>query len=191
MTTPLLWVNSLLATPTRLLRAHKTPLSWALLVLAWATVGLYWVPNSTPMTGRLAWCLLLVVVFVGPLFRVTRMPILGALLGYRRELGIMMGIVVLVHASVFLQGYPVDLGIGAAIIAVILSTLLLVTSNNASIKLLKKNWKRLHNLIPLILVGGGIHAALISGHYLVYGLPVVLYVIVKILDVRGVCVGKT
>lgn len=113
--------------------------------------------------GEMAGNLLIVILFLSPLSVLFRMPLLLLLMGLRRELGILMGCLALVHGvwyfvtpSFFwetgqsllrVSGFVWEKGIGAGIIGLALILPLLLTSNTFSVRLLGgKLWKRLHRL---------------------------------------------
>jgi len=113
--------------------------------------------------GEMAGNLLIVILFLSPLSALFRMPLLLVLMGLRRELGILMGCLALVHGIGYLappsflwgtgqslfqvSGFVWEKGIAAGIIGLVLILPLLLTSNTFSVRLLGgKSWKRLHRL---------------------------------------------
>ena len=70
---------------------QRRPLSW--LLLSANLIPLVLVPFSAYQRdlGVWAWNLLVVILFLGPVAKVTGIRLLAVLLGFRRELGILMG----------------------------------------------------------------------------------------------------
>jgi DMSO/TMAO reductase YedYZ heme-binding membrane subunit len=107
--------------------------------------------------GVAAGNLLIFILFLSPLARITKMRLVNLLLGMRREIGILMAYLALVHGL----GFMFDQQITAAfatmpppvawplgVLALFLTLPLLLTSNNfAQKKLGGKNWKRLHRVV--------------------------------------------
>ena len=113
--------------------------------------------------GEIALNLLIVILFLSPFAVIFRMRLLILLMGFRRELGVLMGCLALVHGlgyfisphiffgtdqSFFSIGvFSWDKGIIAGLVGLLLIMPLLLTSNNLSLRFLGgKKWKRLHRL---------------------------------------------
>lgn len=149
---------------------HVAGLKRTILVVAHISLlGLFF-PDSYRSYGSAAQALLLVILFISPFAKITRMRLAMQLLGFRRELGIMMGYFALVHGL----GYVIDpwffseyvvpyLSFGmilqmdprllTGIVAFFLTLPLLLTSNGIALRMLGGvRWKRLHFLVyPLII----------------------------------------
>lgn len=110
--------------------------------------------------GTLAGSLLIGLLFASPLSKIFRMKVLLLLMGFRREVGILMGYAALVHGLTYmLSGYDIRsmLSFGQAslvtlapllgLIALFLILPLIVTSNTLSTQWLGLWWKRLHRLV--------------------------------------------
>lgn len=114
--------------------------------------------------GEIAGNLLIVILFLSPLSVLLRMRLLLILMGFRRELGILMGCLALVHGlgyflsssflwetgkTFFESGVFVwERGLVTGLMGLLLIFPLLMTSNNVSLRFLGgKSWKRLHRLV--------------------------------------------
>ncbi len=114
--------------------------------------------------GEAAGNLLIVILFLSPLATLFRMRLLLLLMGLRRELGILMGCLALVHGVGYLVSpsffreagrsflevgaFSWERGVVAGMIGLLLLLPLLLTSNNFSVRFLGgKSWKRLHRLV--------------------------------------------
>lgn len=107
----------------------------------------------------------------------------------RRGAGILTALMAIIHGvgyidmgslAVFAGGISaLSIGIGSGSIALTLMTLLLLTSNNLSQKLLKKQWKTIQRLSYGALLFAVLHAVMMSREY---GLVVlsVIYIGLKI-----------
>ena len=91
---------------------------------------------------------------VFPIFKKSKLIIFT--LKYRRQIGVAAFIFALIHGWLFFLKRRIDLSdistywvYFQGIFTLIIFTLLAITSNNWSIKKLKKNWKRLHQLTYL------------------------------------------
>lgn len=127
-----------------------TLFKWGNLIMIYGSfflpVGLYFT-NDHKIFGSIAWIFLIVIMAVRPLsglfpnFRLFR-----KILVIRRSLGILSGMAALTHGIGFFYAYPSEIGASYllapnlmflyGIIALVFSTLLLITSNNFSVKLL-------------------------------------------------------
>lgn len=140
-----------------------------ILIVAHASLVLLFVPSLAVFrkdAGELAANLLIVILFLSPLATLFRMRLLLLLMGLRRELGILMGYLALVHGLGYLRDpffvqtffqerlgatvFFVDTSLLAGLGGLILITLLLVTSNTLANRVLGgKHWKLLHRLVYL------------------------------------------
>ncbi len=113
--------------------------------------------------GEISLNLLIVILFLSPFAVIFRMRLLILLMGFRRELGVLMGCLALVHGlgyfisphiffgtdqSFFSIGvFSWEKGITTGLVGLLLIMPLLLTSNNLSLRFLGgKTWKRLHRL---------------------------------------------
>lgn len=114
--------------------------------------------------GSLAGNLLIGILFLSPLSALLRMRLLLLFMGLRREFGILIGTLAIVHGagyffdpvfvSIYIDGHigrgslSLDRSILAGLIGLFFIVVLLVTSNQLSIRMLgSKGWKRLHRLV--------------------------------------------
>ena len=180
----------------------------ALLVLSFASLGLLFFPGLIEIneTGGAALELLWIILFIPILAKVFNQPLAKKFIPWRKELGILMGMLALVHGLQYfafgnlfqnlMDGafWASSLSIpfiAVGMVALILSTLLLVTSNLYSQKKLKKYWKTLHRLAYPLLILVIIHVILIqwskSGQipWEELVLPTI-YFVLKIMEWRGI-----
>jgi DMSO/TMAO reductase YedYZ heme-binding membrane subunit len=145
---------------------YGKPIRWFLLGVAHASLLGLLFPTLNRSFANLALMALLFLLFLSPVSRLLRMRLLLLLMGYRREVGILMGYWAIVHGLNYLI-HPdwlaalmattgsglgsMNAKVATGVIASVLTLPLLVTSNLFSQKLLKLNWKRLHRLAyPLL-----------------------------------------
>ncbi len=110
--------------------------------------------------GEWAWQVLLLVLFIKPIVKIIARKELMWLLTYRRELGILCFYLAFAHlsGSIFnlkiyeLKNYlPPNNFLFTGALASLLLIILYLTSNNFSMRFLKKNWKRVQYLSYLVL----------------------------------------
>jgi methionine sulfoxide reductase heme-binding subunit len=115
------------------------------------------------------WIILWMPIFA----RVLGINIFMTMLPLRKELGILMGTLALVHGfsylipygetmQLFVSGQPTFLFFG--IIAMWLSIPLTLTSSSWAMRKFGKNWKRLHRMVYIIALFVILHIALIRGY---------------------------
>lgn len=153
-----------------LLDRYGKYLRTALLVLAFVPLGLLFVPDLIEIkeTGGAALELLWIILFIPILSKVFNQSLAKKFILWRKELGILMGMLALVHGLQYFSFGNIFQNImdttfwasslsipfvTVGMIALVISILLLVTSNLYSQKKLKKYWKMLHRLVyPLLLL---------------------------------------
>jgi len=164
------YINTLLAPLEQAIRTYKKYIGYFFIILSLASFGYifspWWVKESWEQAMNLLWFLL----FLPILARVFWLGIAHALMPLRKEIGILMGTLALVHGMIFLmpdvtyiltrdfwiyKWYPTAYAYG--FIALILTLPLLFTSNIWSIKLLGKKWKILHRLVYIVIIFTVIH----------------------------------
>lgn len=124
-----------------------------ILVGAYLVLALFFLPIFTLLRrdfGEIAGNLLIVILFLSPLSTLLRIRLLSVLMGFRRELGILMGCLALVHGlGYFLSpGFLWEKGVVTGWMGLLLIFPLLLTSNNFALRFLGgKLWKRLHRLV--------------------------------------------
>lgn len=136
----------------------------ALLFIAFACIGLLYYPDIGDI-GEMAFEVLYIILFIPILSRVFGLSLAKIFMGYRRELGILMGMLALAHTG----NYMLMAGFSSlaspsfwwsssrltytafGFCAFTLSTLLLLTSNVWSQKSFPRAWKALHRLVYVLL----------------------------------------
>jgi DMSO/TMAO reductase YedYZ heme-binding membrane subunit len=154
-------INSTLSPLVSLIQKNRPLIARALLALSVMVIGFLWFPQFQKDLGEVAYTLLLVILIAAPLSRVSGIKIFGTPLLFRRELGILMGMIALMHYFSFLianweflQANPPEptLWMASGFLGIILTVLLLLTSNDWAVKKMGKWWKRVHRLVYVILV---------------------------------------
>ena len=128
--------------------------------------------------GGIAWFFLIIIMIVRPLVDLFPSFLLFTkLLSVRRGMGIMMGMAGLTHGLGYFYAHPSaikKLAIGTSnlwawngmfvygIIAMVFATLLLITSNNFSVRFLGMKWKWLHKTVLIVFYMTCIHVALVD-----------------------------
>lgn len=139
-------------------------------------VGIFLLPEDYRNMGELSWNLLFFLLLLRPVGQIfVDFGILKALLGMRKELGILCGSLAIAHGigyflvndismpSGFFDAYIWDItgyyfwGMIGFCIAIILT----ITSNMFSMKLLKRWWKKLHRITYIFLFVVAVHIILI------------------------------
>jgi DMSO/TMAO reductase YedYZ heme-binding membrane subunit len=154
-----------------LLGKHSIGVKRSILVVAHVALLGVFVPELRRNFGSTAEAVLFVILFVSPIAGITRMKLAFQVLGFRRELGILMGYFALVHGT----GYFIDSAYYSAfiapglssgsisglwpavllgMIALLLTMPLLLTSNRFSLGALGSGrWKKLHYLVyPMFVI---------------------------------------
>lgn len=155
------WLHDILF---RLISGHIRLLKIAILMVAHASLFGFLLPELRNDFGEMAGNLLIAILLLSPAAAITRMPLLRIAMGFRRELGILMGYLAMVHGF----GYIIDpsfsdlaivpylpgnilsidpfLLFGAA--GLVLTFPLLLTSNALALRALGGvRWKRLHRIV--------------------------------------------
>lgn len=136
-------------------------------------ISILLIPNMDwfAQIGEWAWQLLILVLFIKPIIKILGFKELMWILSYRRELGILCFYFAFAHsiANIFLfkaysiQDYlPVNNYLFTGLIAIIILIFLYLTSNDVSLRYLKKNWKRLQYLAYLVLPLVAAHQILLT-----------------------------
>ncbi len=188
-------INKILSPIEAGIRTHRTWVSYVLLIVAYCPILTYLTPEVQKDLGGIAYWLLFIILALPPLSRVTGIKLITLIMGFRKELGILMGVLVLMHYTLFVKlmgGFAALANMNpepwfiAGFIALITTVLLLITSNTWSMKLLGKWWKRLHKGVYLIAILVVAHVLLLSPARIEYLVPVILYAIIKIADLASV-----
>ncbi|MEI8104208.1 MAG: ferric reductase-like transmembrane domain-containing protein [Candidatus Moraniibacteriota bacterium] len=158
---------------TDFLVRYMVTLKRLILVGAHLLIAGVFFPELRLQYGSLAFNVLLALLFLSPIAKILRMRLLLIAMGYRRQIGILMAYLAIVHSvgylidpawfDVFLRPYltsniwrmqPQFLG---GVIALVFTLPLLFTSNNLSTQVLGKNWKRVHFLVYPLFVSATVH----------------------------------
>jgi DMSO/TMAO reductase YedYZ heme-binding membrane subunit len=140
-----------------------------LLVVAHFSLLGFLFPEIRRDFGVIAGNLLICILFLSPLAKITRMRLLNQLMSLRRELGITMAYLAIVHGV----GYMIDPAWAAilsteiayfyGVLALFLTLPLLFTSNNLAQKYLGPYWKKIHRLVYVIFIFVILHRFLQRG----------------------------
>lgn len=146
------------------------------------------------LSGKVAIPVFLVIVYPGILGRFKiKHPLITIGILFRRYTGILSFLLVLQHVLMVyllptlaykMPFFPIPTFIIAAEVAFLLLFLMFITSNDQSVKLMKKNWKLLHKSIYIVLWLIFVHVALqeVGGFALVMGGTATLEVISLMYD---------
>ena len=200
-------INSFLSPVENWLKQYRTYIGYFLIILALSSTYYLSDRNSIKESGGKAIFVLWIVLWIPIFARVFDLGIAKVLMPLRKELGILMGTLAIVHAVSFISpdpailwtrdfwvtgGYPSAYAFGYA--GFILTIPLLLTSNIWSMKRLWKYWKKLHRFAYIIILLIVIHVVLIQYFRGFEVWPVIilgLYFIGKILEWRWVSFGKS
>lgn len=141
-----------------------------ILVVAYGSLFGIFFPEFGRDYGNASITILFVIVFLSPLATIFRMRLLLQMMGLRRELGILMGCLAIVHGMTYLiPVWGTDtsllppyfwLGFGA----LFLTLPLLLTSNTFSLRLFGgKKWKTIHYLVYPLFIVAVLHESLRFG----------------------------
>ncbi len=169
------YINSLLSPVEKIIKSNRKYIGYFLIFLSVLSLGYLFFPNSTKDIWENAYFVLWVILWIPIFSRVFWLNIAKSILPLRKELGILMGILVLIHwlgyISIF-PAYMLDKGfwwsnwfisyLACGFFALFLTIPLLLTSNNWAIHKLWKNWKYLHRLIYIIIIIVVVHVVLIN-----------------------------
>ncbi|MDO8566422.1 MAG: ferric reductase-like transmembrane domain-containing protein [Candidatus Moranbacteria bacterium] len=146
----------------------------SILIVAYLSLFGVFFPDLRKGFGSLAEYMLLLILFLSPLSKIFQARLLLQMMGLRREFGILMGCLAIVHGvTYFLDPVTFSLNIEPylntrffsmpplfyfGILSLILVLPLLLTSNNFSLRFLGgEKWKALHRLVYVILFTALLH----------------------------------
>jgi DMSO/TMAO reductase YedYZ heme-binding membrane subunit len=153
---------------------NARPLKTVMLIIAHASLIGFLFPEFRRDFGEMAGNLLIFILFLSPLATITGMPLLRLAMGFRREAGILMAYLAIVHGAgyfldpafsdAFLRPYlgtdllSMDPRLLFGILGIVLTLPLLLTSNALALRVLGgRNWKRLHRLAYPLFVAVAVH----------------------------------
>ena len=197
-------LNALAAPADAWVLRHRTAFSRVLLAANLVPLALLPFAPFQKLLGNWAWALLLVLLFVSPLFKISGLRSLGVLLSFRKELGILMGTCGVAHAAGYFlmpgvdlptsaafwwsNGLPTFLAWGAA--ALVVAIPLWLTSNAWAVRLLGKKWKWLHRCAYALLLLTALHVAFAKYAFVGTFAWVGAYAALKAADWWGVRLAK-
>ncbi len=150
-------------------------IKWGILIGAHTSliVGLLY-PELRRNFGEMAGTLLIMLLFLSPLSKIFRMKLLLLLMGFRREVGILMGYFAVIHGTLYmLHGYDLQSILSVSgwsfvrlaplfgLVAMIFLLPLILTSNRISTQTLGIWWRRVHFLVYPAFVLVVLHRAFI------------------------------
>lgn len=199
-------LNSLLAPLTALVKQYRKYIGWFFVFLAVCTIPLAFISNTAKFTGEQALNILWFLLFLPIFAKVIGLDLAKALMPLRKEIGICMGTLAIVHGLsyilpdpmyVFDAGFWKEDGLPSyrafGFVAWIVILLLTLTSNLWSMRLLGPRWKRLHRLVYIAIILIVIHVVLLKWHKEFELGPVILlmvYFVGKVMEWRGVRIEK-
>ena len=149
-----------------------------LLILSFTPIPLYFFTDIYfGEYGDWGWKVLIAIMLIRPLADVLpRISLLHALVPLRKEFGIFSGLLIFIHSyaffankdqNIFIQlfnanNWAPDKALTWGILGFITVFFLLATSNNLSIKILKRNWKNIQRLAYPLFFFSAIHIALVN-----------------------------
>lgn len=196
-------INILLTLVEKFIKKNKKYIGYIFLFFAILSLSLFWVKNGQKESGEKAILVLWIILWLPIFSRVFGLRIAQALMPLRKELGILMGTLAVVHASIYLAPSPVfifspyfwlddNTGIrylAFGFFALLLTLPLLLTSNLWAMKKMGRSWKTLHKSIYIIVILVVIHIVLQKYTREFDIMPVlilVFYFIGKILEWRNI-----
>lgn len=169
-------LNTLLKTPlaNRLFKYLSNVLTYGsflipvIYLVVWTSHG-----NEYRGYGVIAFFFLILIMIIRPLADLfPNIVLFKKLLTIRRGMGIAMGMSWLTHGLGFFYQYPSEIGqsyiwsptgmLVYGLIALFFTILLLLTSNNISVRVMGKKWKWLHKTVIILFYATCIHVALIG-----------------------------
>lgn len=165
---------------TILIRNRKI-IRWTLAIVIIVSFTSLLLPSFHRQLGKLAWLLLLVILFLSPVSKIAQSKALASLMTFRREMGIFMSMLAIEHVLLYFIKFQVSFNSifnpefwiedGAisyrafGLTALVLILPLLATSNNFSMRILKTGWKKLHRIVYVALIAVAIHVLILKQEY--------------------------
>lgn len=166
---------------------HFRTIKLIALVLSFLPIPVFFLAKAGPRDfGELGWDFLIAIMLIRPLADVLPgIRILRSLVPFRKEFGIAAAWFMILHSygafakngkNLFLEifdakywhlSHPLMWGI----LGFLIVSILLITSNNFSLRILRNNWKRVQRLSYPLFLFVAIHIALISGEWFKVILP--------------------
>ncbi len=177
-------------------RAQKSGRIFAFYVLpvALVLIGIIF-PEKEIFVAMGEWAerVLVFLLMVKPVSVIFSSKILSRVVGFRKELGLASFWFFLVHAVGLIIVKDIEFtdlmsvpfltwGLFAGVVMVILG----VTSNEKSVVLLKRNWKRIQYLAYFALFGTLLHTSLVAGNMMKFYVVFGIFLVLKVLEWSGV-----
>ncbi len=191
----------------KIIKKYRKYIGYFFLLLSLLSFGFLLTSSGTKESGEKAILVLWIILWLPICARVCDLGIAKALMPLRKELGILMGTLAVVHMLSFSIPNPGFIltksfwisgnflsAYAFGFFALILTIPLLLTSSTWAIKKLGKKWKILHMLVYIIVIFTVIHVVLIKAFRGFEVWPVIvliLYFIGKTLEWKGVVLGWT
>ncbi len=188
--------------PHLILIRKATLFLWILPILIYLFTDIHFVEY-----GKLGWNILIAIMLIRPLSDVIpNLKILKTLVLFRKEFGILSGVLIAIHSykyfalgnkniliEIFNPKYwDFNTIFGWGMAGFIITIILLLTSNNFSIRLLKNSWKKFQELSYLLFLFSAIHIALVKkGDINEILLPVLLVMILWLMAKFKIIIFKT
>lgn len=193
------FLNKLLSPLNSVVVRYNKYIRYFLLILSISTIGFLFFPNTTKESGEKAILVLWIILWIPILARVFWIQIAKTLLPIRKELGILMWMLAVVHGFWYIFSGDISFILQKSfwiyswflttyafwVFALTLTIPLLLTSNFWAIKLFGKNWKKLHKTVYIMAICTVAHVALIQWLKYLDFWPIIIlsfYFIGKILE---------
>lgn len=168
-------INTFLEPIESLVKKYQKYIWYFFIVLSILSFTLAFSPETVKLTGEQAMNVLWFLLFLPIFARVFGLSLAQTLMPLRKEIGIFMGTLAVVHSIGYIIPDPsmllyswfwIENGflgyLGFWFLAFICTLPLLLTSNDWAIKKLWKNWKKLHRLVYGIVIFTVVHVVLLK-----------------------------
>jgi predicted ferric reductase/rubredoxin len=196
------------------IKKYRKYIWYILLLLAGASIILLFLRETIKFSWEQSLNILWIILWMPIIAKVLDIRLVQILMPLRKELGILMGMLALVHSLQYflpsggiipnfsILGYSdfwwyndFFTSVWIGVIAIIFTFFLLITSNIFSMKMLGKNWKRLHRLVYAIVILTILHVVLLGWERegeIDYGegALLILYFVGKVLEWKWVSLSK-
>jgi methionine sulfoxide reductase heme-binding subunit len=199
-------LNAFLMPVENLIKKYRKYIGYAILLVTLIAAYLLSDPKMIKSSGEKAILVLWIILWMPILARVFGLRLFAQLLPLRKELGILMGVLAVIHGFSFIipnqelmqsggavwqNGKPTFILFG--IIAMWLSVPLTLTSSMWAMRKMGKKWKMLHRLIYVIVLLTVVHVVMLKSIKHFEFAPVILliaYFGFKVLEWRGFSFAK-
>jgi sulfoxide reductase heme-binding subunit YedZ len=142
------------------------------------------------LLGWITWWTLFATLTVRPLADITGLKILKYVVAYRKWIGISVYLIACIHITLILTSKALNLSIfwnpqywnfntniAWGMLTILVLTPVFITSNKYSMRLLKRNWKRLHKLVYVAFILAGIHIYVFNRDPFITLVPIITWFI--------------